>query len=159
MWRILDPHEPLRHAVIGFADASDFPVRPGPRADPLDHIVEIMLLLAVEEAIFALGKSRAADVGMHIGIAVRDIPLDRTGLAPEKHRCGGQRVIFVALRARRKERRERAAALGPIDANADLDAVADRDLEIFLLDHRSLRRRRLALANRWHRLEPRLVEA
>src|SRR5690348_16326234 len=59
MRRVLDAHEPLRHAVIALADAADLAVAPGLRADPLDHVVEVRLLFLVEEAVVTLAEPGA----------------------------------------------------------------------------------------------------
>jgi hypothetical protein len=50
--RFRNRHPPLQHAEIGLTDAADFAVRPRLAAEPFDHVVEILLLVAIEEAEF-----------------------------------------------------------------------------------------------------------
>jgi hypothetical protein len=138
MRRVLDAHEPLRHAVIALADAADLAVAPGLRADPFDHVIEIVLLFPVEETVIALAEAGAARVGMNIGITVLHIPLDRSGLAPEEDGRRRQIVIVVAVRTDSEQRREFTAAFRAIDATSDLHAVANGDLNVFFLNHRPL---------------------
>src|SRR5439155_216222 len=77
----------------------------------------------------------AANVGVHVGVALLDVPLDRTGLAPQEHRPRRQLVVVVAVGRSREERGKRPASFRAVDTHADLHAVAHRDLDIFLLNH------------------------
>ncbi len=126
--RLLDRHPPLRHAecrTVGLADAADLAARPGLVAEPFDHVIEVALLAAVHEAELAARLAAAAHVHVGIGIAVAQIKPDRPGLAPQELRRRGQAVVVVAIGRRREQRRERAAALGHVERDRDLDPVMD----------------------------------
>jgi len=95
--RRLRAHEPLHHTEIGLADATDFLVRPGLRADPFDHVVEVVLLTPAEEFELSAGAAAAAHVHVHVGVALLDVPFDRPGLAPEELRARGQAVVVETI--------------------------------------------------------------
>ena len=125
--RLHDAHPPLRHAEVRLADAADLAVRPRLCRDPLDHVVEVALLVRAEELEVAARLPRAAHVHMDVRVALLDVELDRPGLAPEKLRAGGKRVVVVAVGRCGEERRETAAPFGRVDGDADLSAVANGD--------------------------------
>ncbi len=113
--RIERRHQPLRHGVVGLPDATDAAVAPGLPRDPGDQLDIILLLGAVHEAELALGLSGAAHVGMHIGVALFDVPFDRPGLAPEEQRVGRHRVELELIRRACKQRGAGTFAIRAID--------------------------------------------
>ncbi len=133
--RVLYAHEPLRHAVIRLPDSGDLAVRPFLSRDPFDDVVEVLLLRAGEETELAARDAGSAHVGVHVNVALLDVPFDGAGLAPQEHRPRRQLVVVVAVGRSREERGKRPAAFRPIDAHADLHAVPHRDLHVFFLDH------------------------
>ena len=122
-----DAHPPLRHAEIRLAQAADFSVGPRLRRKPLDHVVQIALLVRPEKLELSARRARAADVHVHVGIALLHIEIDRAGLAPEELRSRRQHIVVVAVRRGREQRGIAAAAFGRIDRGADLRAVANGD--------------------------------
>ena len=146
--RVARRHQPLRHGVVGLADAADAAVAPGLSRDPGDQLDIVLLLGGIHESEFAFGAPRAAHVRMHIGVTLSDIPFDRAGLAPEKQRKGRHAVELVLVGRGREQSRRPSLGLRPIDAERDAHAVAHRDLDIALHPHRAPRcaRRRLALS-------------
>ena len=127
--RFADRHPPLRHAEIGLADAADLAARPFLPAEPFDDVVQVLLLVAIEQAEFAARFAAAANVHMRIDVAALDIKLDRPGLAPEKLRARGQRIVVIAVGRRRQQHRKRPAAFRHIQRHRDLDAVMDADFD------------------------------
>src|SRR5262249_19312643 len=102
---ILDGHEPLRHRIVRLTDAADFAVGPRLHRYPFNRIVEVALLDLVEEMVFAYGPPGAGDIHVQEGIAVVDIPADRSRLAPQIHRISRRVVIVEAIGRCREERR------------------------------------------------------
>jgi hypothetical protein len=128
-------HQPLRHGVVGLADAADAAVAPGLPRDPGDQLDIVLLLGEIHEGEFTFGTTRAAHVGVHIGVALLDVPFDRSGLAPEKQREGRHGVELVLVGRGREQRRHASLALWPIDAERDAHPVAHRDLDVALDPH------------------------
>ena len=124
--RVVGRHQPLRHRVVRLADAADPAVAPGLLEDPRDQFDIILLLGLAHEAEFTVGMTRAAHVGVHIGIALADVPFDRPGLAPEEQRIGRHRIHLVLVGRGREQRRELARRVRPVDAERDAHAVAHR---------------------------------
>ena len=129
--RVVGRHQPLRHRVIRLADAADAAVAPGLPHDPGDQFEIVLLLVRPHELELAFGTPRAAYVGVHIGVALADIPFDRAGLAPEEQRKGRHLVHFVLVGRSRKQSRKAAIAVRPIDDERDANAVAHRTVMPF----------------------------
>ena len=143
--RLLDRHPPLRHAEVGLADAADLAARPRLVAEPFDHVVQVLLLGAVEQAEFAARLAAAAHVHVGVDVAVRQIELDRAGLAPQELRTRRQRVVVIAIGRRRKQHRKRPVALRHVERDGDFDAVVDADFHFTGLKLRGHRCPRLSL--------------
>src|SRR3984893_886134 len=135
MRRILNTHEPLRHAVVGLADAAHLAVRPELASDPLDNVVEVVLLSAAKEFKLSLGNSSSADIGMHVSVAFVHIPLDRPSFAPEKKRRRRKNVIVVPIGRARKKRRERAGTVRPIYPHPHFGSIGNPDRQLLLINH------------------------
>ena len=140
--RVACRHQPLRHGVIGLADAADAAVAPGLLCDPGDQLDVVLLLGGIHESEFAFGAARTAHVRMHIGVALRHVPFDRAGLAPEKQRKGGHAVELVLVGRGREQRRHPPFGLRPVDAERDAHAVAHRHLDVAVNPHRGCVHRR-----------------
>ena len=128
--RLLDRHPPLRHAEIGLADAADLAVRPGLMAEPFDHVIEVALLGAVQEAELAARPAAAAYVHVGIDIAVAKVEIDRPGLAPQELRARGERIVVVAVGRGREHRWKRPLPFRHVERDGDLDPVMDLDLHL-----------------------------
>ena len=124
--RVQGRHQPLRHGVIGLTDAADLAVAPALARDPGDQLDIVLLLDRIHEAELALGAAGAAHVGVHIGVAVLDVPLDRAGLAPQEQRIGRHGVELVLVGRGREQRRYPRRVVRPVDAHRDAHAVAHR---------------------------------
>src|SRR5579871_2311067 len=96
-------------------------------AEPLDDVVEILLLVAIEETEFTAGFAAAARIHLRIDIAALDIEADRTGLAPQKLRRRRQRIVVVAIGRGAEHDRKRTFAVRHVKRERDLDAVMDAD--------------------------------
>src|SRR5262249_12027072 len=95
----------------------------------------VLLLGAVHETELALRVAGATHVGMHIGVALADVPLDWPGLAPEKQRKGWHCVELVLIGRGCKQRRYRIVAWRPVDAERESHAIAHGDLDVFFDFH------------------------
>src|SRR5580704_5250310 len=145
MRRVLNTHEPLRHAVVGLADPAYLAIGPGLATDPLNDVVKVLLLSATEKFKFSLGNSGSAHVGVNVGVALVRIPLDRPGFSPEKKRRGRENVIVVPIGRACKKRGERAGAVRPIYPNRHFGSIPNGDGHIFFFNHlRSSRTVRLS---------------
>ena len=133
--RVVGRHQPLRHRVVRLADAADAAVAPRLLDDPGDQLEIVLLLVEPHEAELALGLAGAAHVGVHVGVALADVPFDRPGLAPQKQRIGRHLVHLVLVGRGRKQRRELARRVRPVDAERNLDAVAHGDGDAFFDFH------------------------
>src|SRR5215831_19995380 len=80
-------HKPLQHAKIGLADAADFAGAPRLPTNPFDDVVEVLLVPAAEKFECTGGTAAAPHVHVNVSVALLDVPLDRTGLAPEELRA------------------------------------------------------------------------
>jgi hypothetical protein len=120
-------------------DAADAAVAPGLLRDPGDQLDIVLLLGAVHEAELALRAPGAAHVGMHVGVTLADVPLDRPGLAPQKQRKRRHGVELVLIGRGREQRRHRPVARRPIDAEREPHAVAHGDLDVLFDFHFTLR--------------------
>ena len=99
-------------------------------AEPFDDVVEVSLFIAVEEAEFAARLAAATHVHLRIDVAALDIKSDRAGLAPEKLRSRGQRIVIVAVRRGAEHDRKRPIAVRHIKRDGDLGAVMDADFHL-----------------------------
>ncbi len=139
--RLADRHPPLRHAEIGLADAADLAVRPRLMPEPLDDVVEVLLLGAVEQPELAARLAAAAHVHVRIDVALAHIELDRAGLAPEELRARRQRIVVVAVGRGSEQHRKRPVAVGHVERNRNLHAVVNADPDLARLQRFSGRRR------------------
>ena len=138
--RVVGRHQPLRHGVIGLADAADAAVAPRLLHDPVDQLDVVLLLVKPHEFELAFGAARAAHVGMDIGVALADIPFDRPGFAPQEQRIGGHVVHLVLIRRGGKQRRESGLRrVRAIDAERDANAVAHPHGDALFDLHRIIR--------------------
>ena len=134
--RVVGRHQPLRHRVVRLADAADAAVAPALLDDPGDHFEIVLLLVETHEFEFAFGTARAAHVGVDIGVALADVPFDRAGLAPQEQRIGWHIIHLVLVGRGRKQRRETACGVRPVDAKRDADPVAHGDGDALFDLHR-----------------------
>ena len=128
MRRVLRRHEPLRHRVVRLPDAADLAVRPRLLRNPFDHVEEVGLFLAVEEAVLAVRTAGAAHVHMHERITVIEVPLDRTGLTPQELRRRRQQVVVEPVRRRGEERRVASRVRRQVDRDGDGRPIAHADI-------------------------------
>ena len=135
MRRLLRRHEPLRRAVVGFADAADLAAAPRLGGDPFDHFIEVAPFARIEEAIVAAGTAGAAHVEPYIGIALFEIPMDRPGLTPQEALGIGQIVIVEAIGRNAEQRWKQSGACRQMQADGQLHAVAHFDKKITLNSH------------------------
>ena len=87
MRRPLDGGLHLGAREVADADHSDIAIGPGLGGGPLDQVVHIMALLAVEEAERAARSAGAAAVGNHVDVAARHEEITRTGLDEPERRA------------------------------------------------------------------------
>jgi hypothetical protein len=127
-------HEPLQHAKIRLADAADFARAPRLLSDPFDHVVKVVLLAAAHKFKLTAGAAAAAHVHMHVGVALLDVPFDRSGLAPQELCARRKTIVIEAIGRRPQQRRIRTGAIRPIDAHTDRRSVAGIDLND-VIDH------------------------
>src|SRR6185437_3684354 len=127
MRRVLRRHEPLRAREVALADAADLAVRPALRRDPFDDLVEIALLALALIAILAARAAGTAHIHVDVGVALFEIPADRSRLAPQEQRNGRRHIVVETIRRRGKERRETLLARRQKESGGDFHAVAHRD--------------------------------
>ena len=102
MGRLHGGGEPLHPGQVRLADHPDLAGAPGLLRDPLDHVVDVVLLGLAEELELALHRlAAAAHVLVHIHISPRDEPLDVVGLPEVEHRPLRQVLEILLVAARR----------------------------------------------------------
>ena len=131
-----EPLHPGEQRLAQHADLAGAPVLGG---DPLDHVVEVGLLLLAPEGPLPLRRvAGAARVGVHEDVAAADEVLDVVDLDAVEDGQRRDHVDHVLLvRVGGVQRRERALGVRPVDVGGDHHPVAHGDHDV-LLDHHAV---------------------
>jgi hypothetical protein len=137
----------LLGAETGDADHADIAVAPGLLRDPFDQVVAVPLAVAV--AVGLADPARRAD-DMHV--AARDEVLRVAGLqraSPERRpgRLRRQRgrhiraLQVLVVDSEGQQDRQLLRGIGPVDIDAEIDAVAHGHQDVLFRDHAGMARR------------------
>jgi hypothetical protein len=128
--RLQDAHPPLRHAEVRLAESAHLAVGPRLLGDPLDHVVQIFLLVGPEKLEVAPRLPGATHIHMDVRVALLHVEIDRPGLAPQELRAGRQRVVVIAIGRRREQHGEWSRPVGHVERDRDLDAVVNANFDL-----------------------------
>jgi hypothetical protein len=127
--------EELRAAHVGDAAHADVAVAPGLLGNPLDGVVEVLLLLIAEEVVVALGIVAAADVHDDVRVTARHPELGDAALVLAERDHAALELARVD-RARHQRGEFRAPRRGPDHVRGELHAVAHRNARFVVGDAR-----------------------